>query len=168
MKNKKIFLEVYNSNWVNIYREEAERLIKTIPLRFQVRIEHIGSTALLGCYSRHPVDILVGVKKEEDVLSLKDFLVTKKYTVWAPYSTFNHVVLLRRKNRRVTHEIHIVKYGSPEWNRYIAFRDLLNKNTKLIKEYTEFKVNLAKHNLETYSAYFIRREKFKDEILGIK
>ena len=168
MKKKKIYLEVYNSNWVNIYREEAEKLLKIIPLRFQVKIEHVGSTALLGCYSRHPVDILVGVKKEEDVLSLKDFLVARKYRVWETYSTFNHVILLVKKNRRVTHEIHIVKYQSPEWNRFIAFRDLLNNNTKLIKEYTDFKVNLSKHNLETYSAYFIRREKFKDEILGIE
>nr|WP_055668569.1 GrpB family protein [Desnuesiella massiliensis] len=42
-----------------------------------------------------------------------------------------------------THYIHVVIYGNTEWNNNIKFRDILNENEDIMKEYEDLKMQLA-------------------------
>ena len=168
MNKKYVRLEFYNSRWVASYTQEANKLAKLMGNKFSFSIEHVGSTALLGCYSRHAIDLVVGVRDVKELVTLKNFLVGKGMQVWSRHSTLEHTILLDKKKDVVEFEIHLVVKGFNDWNLLINFRNYMNEHPNLIKDYSNFKRKLADELRVNFSTYYLSKDNFKKEILGIK
>lgn len=168
MNKKYVRLEFYNSRWVDAYTKEASKLTKLMGKKFSYSIEHVGSTALLGCYSRHAVDLVIGVRDINELVSLKNYLVGKGMSVWSRHSTLEHTILLDKKKEVVEFEIHLVVKGSNDWNLLINFRNYMNEHPEMIKDYSNFKRKLADELRVNFSTYYLSKDNFKKEILGIK
>ncbi len=52
----------YNPFWIEMFREEKENLFRILPEGLIRRVEHFGSTAVLGLPAKPVVDILVEVR----------------------------------------------------------------------------------------------------------
>ena len=65
-----------------------------------------------------------------------------------------------------SHHIHVVLYGSDEWNNYINFRDYLNSNIEAAKEYEAVKLRLAEQYPDDRIAYTDGKQEVIDRLLA--
>ena len=56
-----IIVSKYNADWPVIYQLEKEKILKIIPKKELLRINHIGSTAIPGIKPKPTIDILLEV-----------------------------------------------------------------------------------------------------------
>lgn len=111
-------------------------------------IQHIGSTAIKTIKAKPIIDIGVAVESFDEVLAHQDKLKEAGF-YYRPNSDLGEQLLFasgslyERTGDLQTHFIHIVKWGSMDWINYINFRDYLNKNPDIAKEYEDLKVSLA-------------------------
>jgi GrpB-like predicted nucleotidyltransferase (UPF0157 family)/RimJ/RimL family protein N-acetyltransferase len=118
-----------------------------LPLNNLVNIEHIGSTAIPDIDAKPVIDILIGVK-EIDVFSSEDIrhIESLGYRYNAVFETIcPHRRYFQKDdihgNR--THQIHVVSYPFPWYEKHILFRDYLCVNPSIAKEYEHLKRQLA-------------------------
>ena len=147
--SEEISLVKYDPNWVAMFELEKRHLIDCLPKSIVMRIEHFGSTAIPGIFSKPIIDMLV------EVSSLKE---TRKFIVpilenqgydyfWRPswgddippyYAWF----IKRNKEGARTHHIHMVESGFENWER-LLFRDYLKEHPNLAQEYSDLKEDLS-------------------------
>jgi GrpB-like predicted nucleotidyltransferase (UPF0157 family) len=121
----------YDSQWPVLFQEEKERLRSCLPPELIGRIEHFGSTAVLGLAAKPIVDMLVEVTNLEEVKRrVVPTLESKGYDYfWRPtwgedtppwYAWF----IRRNAEGARTHHIHMVESDFEHWDR-LLFRDYL-------------------------------------------
>jgi len=64
-----------------------------------------------------------------------------------------------------THHIHVVRYGSVEWNNYVNLRDYLNSHEEDAKAYSDLKTQLAGMYPDDREAYTRAKSEMINELL---
>lgn len=111
-------------------------------------IQHVGSTAIKDIKAKPIIDIAIAVDSFDDVFVYQEQLKAAGF-YYRPNSDLGEQLLFasgslyEHTGDLQTHFIHIVKVGSMDWINYINFRDYLNKNPDVAKEYEDLKVQLA-------------------------
>lgn len=111
-------------------------------------IQHVGSTAIKDIKAKPIIDIAIAVDSFDDVSVYQEQLEAAGF-YYRPNSDLGEQLLFasgslyERTGDLQTHFIHIVKTGSMDWINYINFRDYLNKNPDIAKQYENLKVSLA-------------------------
>lgn len=148
-----IQLTEHNNNWDNWFRDENERLKSVLSEASDVKIYHIGSTAIRAIWAKPIVDILI------EVSSMSKLKVVKKLLSEAGYLCMNETDTRMTFNKgytkygfaeRVFH-IHVRLYGDHD---ELYFRDFMNEKPELAKEYEKLKLSLWKqyeHDREGYT-----------------
>ncbi|MCB9498751.1 MAG: GrpB family protein [Bacillales bacterium] len=137
-----IKLEEHKEVYEEYFNEEKERVESFIPKEKIYRLSHIGSTAIKDIIAKPVVDILLETEGQYfgDVSIL---LKENGYTFMcaSPYrASFNKGYTNRGYEERVFH-LHLrVKNDNDE----LYFRDYLNNNVEIRKEYEALKIKLAK------------------------
>ena len=119
------------------------------------RIEHVGSTSVVGLAAKPVIDLMVGL---ED-FSLADGLVPKiealgyeyvqKYEAVMPFRRF----FIKDREGIRTHQIHMVGIGTEFWGRMLLFRDYLRDNPGAAAEYAALKKELAQREWADTNEY---------------
>ncbi|MBQ6718106.1 MAG: GrpB family protein [Clostridia bacterium] len=111
-------------------------------------IQHVGSTAIKTIKAKPIIDIAIAVDCFDDVLVYKKQLEAAGF-YYRPNSDLGEQLLFASGSLYdgtgdlQTHFIHIVMSGSMDWINYINFRDYLNKNPDIAKQYEDLKVSLV-------------------------
>ncbi len=111
-------------------------------------IQHVGSTAIKNIKAKPIIDIAIAVDSFDAVLQFEEQLKDAGF-YYRPNSDLGEQLLFasgslyERTGDLQTHFIHIVKSGSMDWINYINFRDYLNNNPDIAKQYEDLKVSLA-------------------------
>jgi len=130
---------------------EAERTIKVLKKILGgviCDIAHVGSTSIKSIKAKPIIDIAVSVKTFDEVLKYEKQLKENGF-YYRPADDLKEQILFACGSRydgtgdMQTHFIHVVKKDSMEWINYINFRDYLNENECVAKEYEALKVSLA-------------------------
>lgn len=146
-----IILTEHKEEWAAWYEEEKEILAALLP--GDVVIHHIGSTAIKGIWAKPIVDILIEVPDAERLVAAKDTL------------TANGYICMHQEGKRISLNKGYTENGFAEKvfhihlritgdNAEIAFRDLLNSDEKLARQYEELKLSLWKkyeHDRDGYT-----------------
>lgn len=155
-----IILTAHQDCWADWYKEETELLQEK--LSSVERISHIGSTAIKGIWAKPIVDILVEVPRKEKLGNLKGTIEKCGYVCMAANNSridFNKGYTLQGFAERVFH-LHLCYEGD---NDELYFRDYLQANTAIAKEYEQLKLGLWKqyeHDRDMYTLHkadFIRQ-----------
>lgn len=64
LKRGTVRIDKYNPEWKNEYLKE-ENILNEELKNYDVQIEHIGSTAIVGCSAKPIIDIAIGVPELE-------------------------------------------------------------------------------------------------------
>ncbi len=120
--------------WAQRFRGLASELRELVGAG--VNIEHIGSTAVPDLPSKDVVDILVGVAPGQ-IRCVSDSLVDGRFILEGQRD--GHSWLTRRESGRRVCVIHVVETDSRQWDRRIAFRDLLRGDADARAEYLRTK-----------------------------
>lgn len=156
MKFKKYVFRRYCKDYPRLFREEKRKLIKA--LGNNVVIEHVGSTAIPGLGGKGIIDIAIKTPKSK-VSRYKDILKKLGYKTSLKHPEDNRRIFLQRKIRYSGKErrVHVhLTLKKKFWDTFIIFRDKLNKNPELIKEYENLKkkaVKIARGDGQAYRDY---------------
>lgn len=148
LKHGKVKLYDHEKEW----EENAERTIcrlRNIFGNMAVDIQHVGSTSISSIKAKPIIDIAVGVKRFNDVISLVNKLKTAGF-YYRPHTGLYEQMLFASGSYYdgtgdlQTHFVHTVIYGGEVWQNYVLFRDYLNEHTEVAKEYENLKLSLVK------------------------
>lgn len=166
MKRGTVYLEPHQSEWERS-AEETIRTLKNILGSVAVDIQHIGSTSIRTISAKPIIDIAVAVNDYELVLNKCDEL-EKAEIVFRFDERPDQLLFVIGDFEKDTrsHHIHVVLYGSDEWNNYINFRDYLNTHIAAAKEYEAVKFRLAEQYPDDRIAYTDGKQEDIDRLLA--
>lgn len=140
-------LSGYDSNWIEIYKEE-EKQIKNALHEILIRIEHFGSTSIPNLTAKDTIDILVEIPEDQ---SLNDSIIERMKTIsydfmWQTDGEPPYMVFVKGYNttgiKEQTFHIHMGPGHHKLWDR-IFFRDYLIEYPEIAKQYETLKLALA-------------------------
>ncbi len=173
MKDSHLKIVPYDDEYPRIFSEIKEFIHSIIP--FEIRIEHIGSTAVPGLGGRRIIDILI-ITEREYMQKVVELLEARGFKYNPQASTLPEKLFVsgpyRYKGEKLHVHIHVTFQGSREHEEKLLFRDYLRRNPTEAKRYYEFKklwMEKAGSNLSKYREYkaaYIKviLEKAKEEI----
>ncbi len=165
MKRGTVYLEPHQSEWERA-AEETISTLKNILGSITADIQHIGSTSIKVISAKPIIDIAVAVNDYELILSKRDVL-EKANIVFRFDERPDQLLFVMGDFEKDTrsHHIHVLLYGSDEWNNYINFRDYLNSSIEAAKEYEAVKLRLADQYPDDRIAYTDGKQEVIDRLL---
>ena len=165
MKRGTVYLEPHQTEWERA-AEQTIRTLKSILDREAADIQHIGSTSIKTISAKPIIDIAVAVNDYELILSKRNVL--EKANIVFRFDERPEQLLFVmgdfKKDTR-SHHIHVVLYGSDEWNNYINFRDYLNSNMEAAREYEAVKLRLSEQYPDDRIAYTDGKQEVINKLL---
>lgn len=166
LKNNEVRLVEYSPKW----RDEFERSKNLILDHTHIpenRIEHIGSTSIIGMSAKPIIDIVIGVDdlKKVDKTLFKE--LEKAGFFRLKVNRPNEIVLakfLDESYKVKTHFIHLVEYKKDLWHNLIFFRDYLNNNKEDREKYLDIKKKYVSKSSTGIIDYTNYKENFVKEI----
>jgi GrpB-like predicted nucleotidyltransferase (UPF0157 family) len=148
----------YDPRWPDEFAAERERLRVALS-GLAERIDHHGSTSVLGLAAKPVIDIQISVQALQPISSYGEHLSALGY-VHHPHpddaiAPFFH----RPESWPHTHHVHVVASGGEEERRTLAFRDYLRDHAEAAREYEALKKALAPQHS---SARFNTRQAYAD------
>lgn len=143
LKRGMVTLMPYQEEW----KENAESAIEKLKQLLgdaAVDIQHVGSTAISSIHAKPILDLVVGVRRLDDILPYVE-LLKQHHIIFRGKDTpgqFLFVIGDFEEDTR-THHIHVVKWNGTQWKHYIHFRDYLNTYPEKSKLYEDCKKRLA-------------------------
>jgi GrpB-like predicted nucleotidyltransferase (UPF0157 family) len=152
----------YDPLWPEEFLAEAGRIVSACQ-ELEVRVEHIGSTAVPGLSARPVIDIAVGVPprtiRDPYIQTLKELGYEHRDARVVPGRDS-----LQRGSPR-SHHVHLVSWSSDLWRDYLHFRDYLRKNPAVVSEYGALKRQLSVAHAEERLKYQSQKAPFIQAVL---
>lgn len=147
-----VILSEHKTDWSDWYAQEKRR-IETFLQMPEVRISHVGSTAVSGIWAKPIIDILVEIPKTASMEYVKEVLTCHGYICMSERDnrkSFNKGYTENGFAEKVFH-LHLRYYVDHD---ELYFRDYLKGNPAAAKEYEALKLSLWKkyeHNRDAYT-----------------
>jgi len=148
-----IILTEHNNEWGKWYEEELTYLKKYLPSNRITHINHIGSTSIDNIWAKPTIDILVEIRKEYAIQSIKKYVLDAGYLLMHEDKkrlSFNKGYTIQGFSKKVFH-LHVHYEGD---NDELYFRDYLRDHADIAKKYERLKLSLWKpyeHNRDAYT-----------------
>ena len=160
--NGTVVLENNYELWKNMYEEEVKTL-KSIFKDNDLIYEHVGSTAVKGLPAKPIVDIAIGVESLSNIDKYLENL-SKLYTI-KPNDGRDEILLIKENEKETFFLIHIIPKDNQNYKKLIKFRDILNNNPNVLREYKELKNALSKEYSNDREMYTKSKNAFIQNIL---
>ncbi len=149
----------YDPTWPEKFAAEKAHLLADLPDGMIVRIEHFGSTAVVGLAAKPVVDMVVEVADVQRAkVVVPEILEPQGYDCfWRPTSgddtpPWHTWCIARDAAGRRTHHLHVGAVGFKD--NELRYRDILDTHSDVAADYVALKMRLAKdheHDRETYT-----------------
>ncbi len=156
-----VALTAARAEWSALAERLADR-IRDALAESAVSVEHVGSTAVPGLAAKPIIDLAVGVADHVLNEAVRQSLEALGYEFRGNAGDAGGLVfvLSDRPQHRVAH-VHVVDYAGPQWDRYLAFRDLLRRDEAARSVYERTKTDLAAQFANDRKSY----QAGKDEVV---
>lgn len=158
-------LRPYDPAWNVAYQREETRLHRVLR-SFDAQVEHTGSTSVPGLPAKPIIDIAVGVLPSCAIGDAVAAIAAAGYIDRGDKADQGGWLLVREDapEHRFVH-LHLVARSDPQWDRYLAFRDLLRTDPAIRREYAHLKSGLASRHSESRRDYTAGKHDFVRAIL---
>jgi GrpB-like predicted nucleotidyltransferase (UPF0157 family) len=152
-------------SWRSAFVQAADELANV--LGPDIRIEHVGSTAVPGLAAKPIIDILVGVTQAAEVSNAGQSLLRVGFAPGEPLKPGNPSAFLSRLSRgeNLPINVHLTVAGSRQWRDLIGFRTELQSDPRLGARYEALKRRLAVTSGGDLNAYTAGKTAFVAEVL---
>jgi len=144
-----MLLQKYNPIWIQYFeklKSELENALEGI----YVKIEHVGSTSIVGLAAKPIIDIDIVYWEDEDFEKIKTNLEKINYYHNGDQGIFEREVFKRKDILekhpildKQKHHLYVCPSDGNELQRHLLFRDFLRKNEWARKEYEKLKFEIA-------------------------
>jgi len=138
--------------WPALFARERQALAQGIGPWLAGTIEHIGSTAVAGLPAKPVIDIMAGVVSLEASRPAIEAAAALGYCYF-PYRPDTEHWFCKPSTAFRTHHLHLVPFGSEQWQGTLAFRDYLRSHPAEAAEYAALKRRLAQQHRDDREAY---------------
>lgn len=142
MSKRQMIVVPYHTSWPDSFQKESESLLRVLGQQ-NVRLHHIGSTAIEGMCAKPIIDIMGVVKSLSIVDELSEQIEDLGYEGRGEHEIPGRRYFRKGEPTNHTHHLHVFAEGSPHIVRHLAFRDYLRANPARAKEYSDLKMHLA-------------------------
>lgn len=165
LKRGTVALEPHQEEWIQ-NAESTMKVLKQLLEPAAVDIQHIGSTAVSSIHAKPIIDIVVGVRKLDDMLPYVE-LLRQHNIVFRGEDVAGQMLFVMGdfENDSRTHHIHVVRWNGAEWNNYINFRDYLNSHLDEAEQYNACKKKLALQFPDDRGSYTAGKQELIDRLL---
>lgn len=132
----------YNPEWINMFTDIGLRLKDSLQ-ELAIRIDHVGSTSVVGLEAKPIVDIQISVLNYEDVLSYKSKIESVGFVLREENPDRTKRYFREVSGSRRTH-IHVRQSGSFSEQMTLLFRDYLRSHPEDCKRYADEKHRLMR------------------------
>lgn len=156
-----IILSEHKEYWSDWYAEEEKRIKELLRIDDAI-IGHIGSTAIDSIWAKPIIDILIEIPKTISAEDVKNILTDNGYICMSESErriSFNKGYTNRGFEEKVFH-VHLRYAGD---NDELYFRDYLNDNPDVAREYEALKLSLWKEFDHDRDAYTNAKSKFVEQ-----
>ncbi|WP_367016377.1 GrpB family protein [Priestia koreensis] len=178
----------YNQGWPLLFQSEQEQLDQLLK-DVHPTIEHIGSTSIPGLLAKPIIDMMIGLKRPEEMELATEALVQAGYIY---VESFNAIIPERRffialkdgvfredypniitkdpdihipsHTHRFAH-IHLTLMDSPFWTDHLAFRNYLRTNEEARHDYAALKEELSAKQWKNGNEYAKAKGAFIGDII---
>ena len=164
VRKKTVKILKYNPEWKNEYLKE-EAVLKNALQNYDIDIQHVGSTSIVGCKAKPIIDIAIGISNLEYGKKLIPTLQKIGYYYDGTADFGVRYFLKKCKNDIETHFIHIEDKNSRIWQNHVVFRDYMNINYKKVIEYSNLKEKLAQKFYNDRKNYTKAKETYIEETI---
>lgn len=154
-----MLIQPYRTSWETDFRN-IKTVLEAALQHVQVRIEHVGSTAVKNLAAKPVIDIDLIHEKGVPFETVKARLEKIGYFHNGDQGLEGREVFKRKKETgkhpvldAIEHHLYVCEAGSRELERHLAFRNYLSANEKAREEYQRIKyaiAELAKQDKQTY------------------
>lgn len=141
----------YRPAWADRFRREARRIRRALGSEVG-DLQHIGSTAVPGLPAKPVLDIAVAVRGRADRRVIRTALEDLGYRAMGTYGLPGRRFFRLGDPLTIVH-LHVVHQGSPHWDRWLRFRDLLRTDEQARAWYAAEKRKLARRYAGNRAAY---------------
>lgn len=161
-----IVLEDHNPKWDKWADAEIAAITRTVGLPYE-RIEHLGSTAVKNLKAKPIIDIFIALKFVETASQWIKPLEALGYVYWYDNPNPLHHRFFKGMppyGVKRTHHVHVMSAGK-DFDRRVAFRDILRYNPAVAKRYEYLKSQLSTQYGADREGYTDAKAAFIKEIL---
>jgi len=151
----------YDPRWPDLARSEIAR-IDAACAGLELRVEHVGSTAVPGLCAKPVLDLLAGRPKDVALAEVLRALTAAGYEYRGDLGLAGREYL--RRGDPAGYHLHLVEQGSDHWNRMIAFRDYLRGHPDRAEEYGRLKRTWATMFSDDREAYVAAKSPFIERV----
>lgn len=160
----------YDPRWSELFTQEAKNLRNLLGSKLLSRIEHIGSTAIVGMPAKPIIDMLVAIPSFELAQqAILPKLIDKEYGyLWRSDRPPGHMMFVKGlppHNPR-THHLHFAPEGHKLWER-LHFRDYLRTHLVEADKYAQLKQELAAKFPKDREAYTNGKSDYVQKITAL-
>ncbi|MBI2018305.1 GrpB family protein [Candidatus Daviesbacteria bacterium] len=163
---KKYVFKAYNPIFPELFEKEKSRIKKV--LGSSDRIEHVGSTAVLGLGGKGIIDIYIATQKNQmKVLSKKLQGLGYEYEPegGSDERLFHRISLPDPAEEVRTYHVHVTFPESDEWIKAIKLRDYLRTHPQDAQKYAKAKKLAAAKANESRKTYLKIKSPILEEII---
>lgn len=162
LKRDMVKLVPYTKAWAKAFESEKAVLKRIFP---DAEIEHIGSTAIPGITAKPILDILIVIPSFEAKNTCSDSLEAIGYHNKG-FVRDEQLLFVKGSDKNQTVYLSLTMPNSPLYTRCISLRDVLRKDPKLAKEYSDLKEkitsSIGENDRKTYTA---QKKDFIEKVL---
>lgn len=164
VKRKTVKILEYTPEWKNEYSKE-KAILESALKDYNVDIQHVGSTSIVGCRAKPIIDIAIGVPSLAYGKNLIPILQEIGYYYDGRADFGVRYFLKKCENDIETHFIHIEDKNSRIWQNHTVFRDYMNINPDKVTEYSNLKEDLFQKFYDDRKGYTRAKEQYIGKII---
>ncbi|GAB5554264.1 MAG: GrpB family protein [Saprospiraceae bacterium] len=153
-----MLIQGYQDYWPAQF-QQISAILQAAMMPNDIRIEHIGSTAVPGLAAKPIIDIDIVLEGSIHFVDIKSSLETIGYFHNGDQGIQDREVFKRRSSElhpildQIPHHLYVCPVTSQELKRHLLFRDYLRKNTKARDQYQQLKFKIAQFALQDRKRY---------------
>ncbi|MHA1503223.1 MAG: GrpB family protein [Candidatus Heimdallarchaeota archaeon] len=149
--SEKVNIEEYNPVWIELFEKERELILSSIG-QYVDRIEHSGSTSVIGLASKPIIDIAIGLRSLNDAIHCVPLMQKLDYQYVPEYEV---ELPMRRYFRKPPngsgirkYHVHMVETTSDFWKDHLLKKNLAIKYEDDRSAYSNAKTDFVNKILE--------------------
>lgn len=146
LNRDQLVLMPHSSKWADIYLQESLRVTQAMNSNLpELKLHHIGSTAIKGMVAKPILDMLGEVGEITDLDQFKQIFENLGYEYKGEYGIPGRRYLtLYNDDKSMTFvHLHFFKSGSERFKQHLAFNNILSEQKGLREEYAALKESLV-------------------------
>ena len=155
----------YRPAWAALFAAEAE-LLRRVMGAAALRIEHIGSTALVGMDAKPIIDLMVAVESLPEAERWKPVLAAHDYEFRPDPDMPDRIYFAKGPHSRRTHHLSLTEPTSDFFVRHLLFLRYLRAHAEAFAAYRALKLELAQKFPHEREAYTEGKREFIERVLA--